>query len=261
MKTLIAIDPGASGGIAIAHNGHVEAYPMPDDAALLETLAPMSRESTTVCYMELVGGFIKGNPAPGSAMFNFGNSYGYIRGLLAALRIKLVLVRPQMWQKGIPGMNQEKAARKRALKEHAARLFPNLKVTLSTADALCILNYANNEEARKPDAITYTKIKVATVGNPNGAKFGADFSQGGPIPKGKQAVEVDQIETLVIPPSKTKTIVAKAAPVVLPESVKEQAELAIAWCKKNGWPVPPRKSAAFSSMFDYWYNKAINGEA
>jgi hypothetical protein len=100
-------------------------------------------DAKPIAYMEQVGGFIAGNPAPGSAMFNFGDGYGYLRGILAALRVELRLVRPQVWQKGIPGIaGAVKGQRKRALKEHAARLFPHLKVTLKTADALCIADYA-----------------------------------------------------------------------------------------------------------------------
>ncbi len=81
-------------------------------------------------------------------MFNFGDGFGYLRGLLAMAGVKLVLVRPQQWMKGIPGaIGAEKSARKRALKEHAARLFPSLKVTLKTADALCLAEYARQIEA------------------------------------------------------------------------------------------------------------------
>jgi hypothetical protein len=153
-KCILAIDPGASGGIVDLYpNGQFNAQPMSDDAdlcSMIEAVAQAARIEgwPLVAYMELVGGFIHGCPAPGSAMFNFGDGYGYIRGLLAAHRIELRLVRPQEWQRGIPGVKgvKEKAARKRALKEHAARLFPSAKVTLKTADALCIADYARRME-------------------------------------------------------------------------------------------------------------------
>lgn len=154
MKTnILAIDPGASGGLVQLYtNGAVIAQAMPDDGDLrdiVEEWATLTRKegTQTVCFLELVGGFIAGNAAPGSAMFNFGSGYGYIRGLLAANRIVTHLVRPQAWQVGIPGVKgqKEKAVRKRALKEHAARLFPLVKVTLSTADALCIADYGRRQ--------------------------------------------------------------------------------------------------------------------
>jgi len=154
MKRILAIDPGASGGVVEYYpNRRVVAVAMPDDGDLRDMIgdfASRAREEadSTVCYMELVGGFIAGNKLPGSAMFNFGNGYGYLRGLLAANRVELRLVRPQQWQAGIPGVFgvKEKPKRKRALKEHAARLFPTLKVTLKTSDALCIADYARRME-------------------------------------------------------------------------------------------------------------------
>lgn len=157
MKRIIAFDPGASGGIAeLFPSGAAIAYSMPDDADLRDNIHAFTTAASldgdrVVAYVELVGGFIGGSPAPGSAMFNFGNGYGYIRGVLAALRVETHLVRPQEWQAGIPGVRgtKEKSVRKRALKEHASRLFPSLKVTLKTADALCIADYARRCEALK----------------------------------------------------------------------------------------------------------------
>ena len=150
---ILAIDPGASGGIVeLWPDGNAAACAMPDDADLRDLIDEwknnvLLNDYKPVCFLELVGGYIGGSPAPGSAMFNFGNGYGYIRGCLAAYRIETRLVRPQTWQAGIPGVKgcKEKADRKRALKEHAARLFPGLKVTLSTADALCIADWARRE--------------------------------------------------------------------------------------------------------------------
>lgn len=154
-KRIIAIDPGASGGVVLVYpNDVVTAIAMPDDADLRDLIEHFKLGAETegegiVAYLEQVGGFIAGNKLPGSAMFNFGDGYGHIRGLLAAYRVETRLIRPQVWQKGIPGLQgvKDKPVRKRALKEHAARLFPHIKVTLSTADALCIAAFARNAEA------------------------------------------------------------------------------------------------------------------
>src|ERR1051325_2167282 len=51
-----------------------------------------------VCVLEEVNGFA-GKAQPGSAMFKFGESFGFIKGGVQALGIRLVLVRPQVWQK------------------------------------------------------------------------------------------------------------------------------------------------------------------
>lgn len=145
---LLAIDPGASGAIAVKWPGKpILAYPMPDDADLVDMLGAYANTAiieqlNIVAYLEEVGGYI-GKPQPGSSMFRFGSGYGFIRGVLAANRIKTVLVRPQVWQKGVSGVQSTKGPeRKRALKEAAARLYPNIKVTLTNADALLIADYA-----------------------------------------------------------------------------------------------------------------------
>jgi len=148
---LIAIDPGASGAIAVKWPGKpILVYPMPDDADLAEAVHGYAcacgvEGYEPVAYLEEVGGYI-GKPQPGSSMFKFGSGYGFIRGVLAANRIKTVLVRPQTWQKGVSGVQSTKGPeRKRALKEAAARLYPNIKVTLTNADALLIADYASKQ--------------------------------------------------------------------------------------------------------------------
>lgn len=147
-RLTIGIDPGAGGGICeLWPDRDPILHAMMDEVDLrefFETRA-MSADYDTTVYLEQVGGYI-GKPQPGSAMFNFGNGYGFIRGLLSANRIKTVLVRPQTWQKGIPGLQGVKGAdRKRAMKEHASRLYPNSKITLKTADALLIADYGSKQ--------------------------------------------------------------------------------------------------------------------
>lgn len=152
---LIAIDPGANGGIAaLCADGRAEAWPMPQTegevADLMESLLnPL--DGPPVCYIEKVGGFIAGHAAPGSAMFNFGRNYGFVLGVLAALRIRTVLVTPQFWQRalGLGKSAGDKAAWKRKLKAEAWRLYPQLKPTLKTADALLILECARRMEAAR----------------------------------------------------------------------------------------------------------------
>ena len=158
MKTHIAIDPGASGGIAVHSQGKTYCYPMPETQGdVLETLSEIvksnefegSPESDIVCTLEQVGGFA-GTGQPGSAMFKFGENYGFIKGVVQALGIRLELVRPQTWQRGF-GLGTKAACAsksewKNKLKAEAQRRFPQLKVTLKTADALLILDWAMRME-------------------------------------------------------------------------------------------------------------------
>ena len=98
-----------------------------------------------VCVLEKVGGYA-GKGQPGSAMFVFGENFGFWKGVIQALEIRLELVRPQVWQKGL-GLGTASACGskpewKNKLKAEAQRRFPHLTVTGRTADALLLLDYA-----------------------------------------------------------------------------------------------------------------------
>jgi hypothetical protein len=150
MKTILAIDPGASGGIAVAQFGKTDCSPMPQTEGDVLTLlrdiktAADQEGDETVCYLEEVNGFV-GKGQPGSAMFRFGEHFGFAKGVVQTLGIKLELVRPQKWQKwyslGTASGCASKTEWKNKLKAEAQRRFPHLPVTLKTADSLLILEY------------------------------------------------------------------------------------------------------------------------
>ena len=74
----------------------------------------------------------------------------YIRGVLWALKVQLVMVRPAKWQQFFSLGKRSGCASdtewKNKLKAEAQRRFPDLKVTLKTADALLICDYAWRQE-------------------------------------------------------------------------------------------------------------------
>jgi hypothetical protein len=163
-QTTIAIDPGASGGIAVKFpNGSVTCEPMPttegDILALLTGFMVFSKTENLpiVCHLEdLVKHMGAGIPA--STMAVYASNWGYIKGAVMALGVRLELVSPQEWQKGLglakarkdknspPLSSAAKSAAKREwkdkLKGEAQRLYPQCAVTLKTADALLILEHA-----------------------------------------------------------------------------------------------------------------------
>ena len=151
MRTMVAIDPGLSGGLAVSGPGTgVYCYPMPETQGDLLALVREIRDAAVaegrelVCVLEEVSGFA-GKAQPGSAMFRFGEHFGFIKGIIQALEVRLVLVRPQVWQKGF-GLGTASACGsktiwKNKLKAETQRRFPHLNVTLKTADALLILEY------------------------------------------------------------------------------------------------------------------------
>jgi hypothetical protein len=151
-QVYLGIDPGASGGIAAQYLGAVSCIPMPKTEADVWNFISSFQHCSTVAVVERVGGYIQGNATPGSAMFNFGVSYGGLRMALIAAGIRFEDVPPQKWQKTL-GIAPRKSAKKDAktgesktvfknrLKAKAQQLFPEQKVTLATADALLLLEY------------------------------------------------------------------------------------------------------------------------
>jgi len=143
--TQFAVDPGKSGGIAVRYPGDkVLAFKMPPTEGDLRDLFVRlyNPDNPTVANVEKVGGYIGGPGAPGSAMFNFGRNHGFTLGLLSALYIRTELITPQQWQKRL-SLGTSKGMKptewKNKLKAEAQRRFPDMKVTLYTADALLIL--------------------------------------------------------------------------------------------------------------------------
>lgn len=151
MPTLIAIDPGASGGIVFGDPASAKdpvLENMPETVHdLAELLGDASQEGPTHVFVELVGGYI-GKEQPGSTMFVFGENYGRIQGVLAALNLPFTLVRPQKWQTALSLGNSKgmsKSQWKGKLKAKAQQLYPKNKVTLQTADALLIWHAAKTK--------------------------------------------------------------------------------------------------------------------
>jgi hypothetical protein len=145
----VGIDPGKYGAIAWSINGSTSAESMPDTPSELAGLfKDILLEGPVRVYLEKVGGYIGGTGAPGSAMFVFGENFGMIQGVCAALDIPVELCAPQKWQKALSLGNSNglsKTQWKNKLKIHAQQLFPKLKVTLTTADALLILQAAEKD--------------------------------------------------------------------------------------------------------------------
>lgn len=149
MKTvIIGIDSGASGGVAIIFpNGEAQASPIGSVSDLCEVFKDAIRHSEKSGYfieaaLEEVTGYIGGKPQPASRSFVLGKSYGAIIGLLIGLEIPFRTVRPQKWQSGLSGVKGlSYAQRKRKLKDYAVQMYPHLKPTLKTADAILIANF------------------------------------------------------------------------------------------------------------------------
>jgi len=151
MKRILAIDPGLSGGLAHYAGNRVTLEPMPTtDRDIRDVLVNFLSQSD-VCYIEKVGGYIGGKGAPGSAMFNFGRNVGFLHGLIAASKTRVIEVPPQRWQKTIGAGTSKTHGKgwKGHLKGLAQQRQPSIHITLKTADAVLILEHAMIAEGLK----------------------------------------------------------------------------------------------------------------
>lgn len=143
MKRYLAIDPGASGGLAwFDHDGNVTADVMSEGmTAQADKIWSLKAGGyITHAVIERVGGYMPGNSGP--AAVKFARHCGHIEAICYVLGLPIVYVSPQTWQKAIGTYSKDKAERKRQIKEQMARLYPHLDVTLKTADALGIMTWA-----------------------------------------------------------------------------------------------------------------------
>lgn len=101
----VGIDPGKSGALAVLYDDWGDNVVVRvikfDSREYAQTLRDLSGQRAKAC-LEHVGAM----PGQGvTSMFNFGQNFGYIKGLLEAFQIPYELVRPQKWKKafGITG--------------------------------------------------------------------------------------------------------------------------------------------------------------
>ena len=103
MKVYIGIDPGKKGGIAVLSGNFVHAEKYSDTE--LRNVCINFKKCDVVCCLEKVGAM----PGQGVvSMFTFGQSVGYIKGVLESFHIPYQEVTPQKWKK-VFGLSGDKA--------------------------------------------------------------------------------------------------------------------------------------------------------
>ncbi len=146
----LGIDPGMSGGIALVHANQkymTEAWKMPETEKDTELLLSGIKGLISLAYIESVHSMPKQGV---SSSFKFGRSYGFLRGLLIGLAIPFDEVPPQRWQKALGCLSK---GDKNVTKSKAQQLFPQLKITHATADALLIAHYCMMESQTLWDSL------------------------------------------------------------------------------------------------------------
>ena len=133
----MGLDPGKSGGIAVvdSEGGGAQAWKMPETPhdlwALVCELEPRVRWAT----IEKVGGM----PTDGRAsLAKFMWQTGTLHMALVAAQIPFAVIAPRRWQKAMRCMT---GGDKNVSKRRAQELWPALKITHATADALLLAEY------------------------------------------------------------------------------------------------------------------------
>ena len=161
---IIGIDPGLSGAIAILEDDKIkEIFDMPvmaegkknkrqlNNALLVKLIKDnIKNYEDTVIVVEKV------NAMPGqgvTSMFNFGQTFGAIKGISAALGLPIFFVRPAKWKKHFELINSSKDASR----TKAIEMFPSISEQLSKkkdvnkSDALLIARYYSETRFKREE--------------------------------------------------------------------------------------------------------------
>ena len=135
---IIGIDPGLSGAIAVLENNKVlNIFDIPVmsegkknkrqlNSALLVNLLKenINKEEEVAVVVEQVNA-MRGQGV--TSMFNFGQTFGALKGICAALELPIFFVRPSKWKKHFELINSSKDASR----TKAIEMYPKLSNQLS----------------------------------------------------------------------------------------------------------------------------------
>ena len=158
---IIGIDPGVSGAICILTDGKItEIYEMPTMIDGKKNKKQVNgAEITNIINKELVNEkdinvvieHVSAMPGQGvTSMFNFGQSFGVLKGICAALKLPVHFIRPVKWKKHFNLINTEKDASRTKVIE----VFPYISSKIS-----------KKKDANKADAILIARFFHETAGN------------------------------------------------------------------------------------------------
>ena len=153
---IIGIDPGISGSICFFENGKiVEVVEMP---TMIEGKKNKKQINGSQIYNEILKRTlhtdkkdikviieqVSAMPGQGvTSMFNFGQSFGILKGVCSAMQLSMYFVRPAKWKKYFNLINSNKDASR----TKAIEIFPYFSSNLARkkdcnkADAILIANY------------------------------------------------------------------------------------------------------------------------
>ena len=155
---IIGIDPGISGSICFMKNGKIiEVVEMPTMTEgkknkrqvngaqicneILQRIRDNQKENIRVVIEQ-----VSAMPGQGvTSMFNFGQSFGILKGICSAMQLPMYFVRPAKWKKYFGLINSEKGASRTKAIEMFPYFSSNLskKKDINKADAILIASFYN----------------------------------------------------------------------------------------------------------------------
>ncbi len=156
---IIGIDPGISGAMCFFQNGEVkDVIDIPSMADgkknkrqinSQQVFNEISERIINISKKEIIVVIEQVSAMPGqgvTSMFNFGQSFGVLKGVCSAMQLSMYFVRPAKWKKYYGLIKTEKDASRTKVIE----IFPYISSKLSKkkdsnkADAILIANFFNN---------------------------------------------------------------------------------------------------------------------
>ena len=158
---IFGIDPGVSGAISVLENKKViEVFDMPTmidgkknkkqvNGAQVTNIIKERLDSEKEKEIAVVVEHVNAMPGQGvTSMFNFGQSFGVIKGICSALGLPIYFVRPTKWKKHFNLIKTNKDASRTKVIE----VYPEISSKLSRkkdsnkADAILIARYFNDTQ-------------------------------------------------------------------------------------------------------------------
>lgn len=147
VDTIMGIDPGKTGGIAIKFNGKYKVYKMPDSLTKIDDLLKHYNEvsDSVLVVIEMIRLHQTENFGKASRMMKLYGNYMELLALINMNHISYVEASPRSWQSFL-GLNTKRIKamkpheKKRAYRDFAQAWWPE-KLSIAVADSVCLMIY------------------------------------------------------------------------------------------------------------------------
>jgi len=165
INCVIGVDPGAAGGLAVFIPGqNPKVVKMPKDIRELADFFAYYKENyKPIVFLEKLSVrpddvMVQGDKAAMGKMYRIQKlmaNFEHLKAIIETAGIPYVLCHPLSWQTKLKlrvrGEHEEKSSRKRRYAEHAAKLYPGVKVSLWNSDAILLMHFGRWALVNEPN--------------------------------------------------------------------------------------------------------------